>query len=265
MANFSYFYKTSDGVRHEAQIVARSKDMAFAELRKQGIRPIKVVQHEPPLVVKLLKRSWLLMIALVVIGLYHNLSTTANNKSVDPVNTAVSSETSYVAKPMTRRWIQGNRQLVEKAKRELFSTPLERYLAQFSEPGIVGQEGMLKDDEIAQYREVLNSFIYISDSAFTEEKILKRIVCGLKHEMKDYLEGGGTPSGYAQALVERQKKEYDFRISAENKLAQMEKNEKAYAFWLKANASLAAMGIQPIDLPYELYAFQMSVDLDADE
>lgn len=39
---FTYSYKTSDGVRHEAEIEARTRDDAFAALRKQGIRPIRV-------------------------------------------------------------------------------------------------------------------------------------------------------------------------------------------------------------------------------
>ena len=40
--NFIYSYKTSDGVRHEDEIEARTRDDAFAALRKQGIRPIRV-------------------------------------------------------------------------------------------------------------------------------------------------------------------------------------------------------------------------------
>lgn len=44
---FTYTYKTSDGVRHEAGIEARTRDDAFAALRTQGIRPIRV--EEKPL------------------------------------------------------------------------------------------------------------------------------------------------------------------------------------------------------------------------
>ena len=40
---FTYYYKTSDNVRHEAEISAPSRDEAFAALRDRGIRPIKVV------------------------------------------------------------------------------------------------------------------------------------------------------------------------------------------------------------------------------
>lgn len=40
---YSYAYKTSDGKRHEATMIAKSREAVFAELRKQGIEAIKVV------------------------------------------------------------------------------------------------------------------------------------------------------------------------------------------------------------------------------
>ena len=45
---FTYYYKTSDGLRHEAEIDAPSRDEAFAALRERGIRPIKVIAKEAP-------------------------------------------------------------------------------------------------------------------------------------------------------------------------------------------------------------------------
>ena len=40
---FTYAYKTSDGVRHEASMDAESREAVFAALRQQGIKAIKVV------------------------------------------------------------------------------------------------------------------------------------------------------------------------------------------------------------------------------
>lgn len=45
---FPYTYKTSDGVRHSSEFEATSKDEVFAELRKIGIRPIKVFDPVRP-------------------------------------------------------------------------------------------------------------------------------------------------------------------------------------------------------------------------
>ena len=40
---YTYAYKTSDGVRHEDSMNASSREEVFAELRKRGIKAIKVV------------------------------------------------------------------------------------------------------------------------------------------------------------------------------------------------------------------------------
>lgn len=40
---YTYAYKTSDGVRHEAEIEAESREVVFETLRGRGIRPIKVI------------------------------------------------------------------------------------------------------------------------------------------------------------------------------------------------------------------------------
>lgn len=41
---FLYSYKTSDGIRHENRIRAKSREQVFELLRQEGIRPIKVTQ-----------------------------------------------------------------------------------------------------------------------------------------------------------------------------------------------------------------------------
>ena len=40
---YTYAYKESNGTRHEASMNAESREAVFAELRKQGIKAIKVV------------------------------------------------------------------------------------------------------------------------------------------------------------------------------------------------------------------------------
>lgn len=47
MRNWRYSYKTSDGVRHEGTLSAPGRDAAFEELRRQGIRPIRVDEVPP--------------------------------------------------------------------------------------------------------------------------------------------------------------------------------------------------------------------------
>lgn len=44
LVRFTYYYKTSDGQRHQDEVHASSKDEAYSVLIKRGIRPIKVFE-----------------------------------------------------------------------------------------------------------------------------------------------------------------------------------------------------------------------------
>ena len=92
---------------------------------------------------------------------------------------------------------------------------------------------------------------------------LKRIVAGMKREMRAYLAGGGTVDGYLAELEKRQRLEVSYRERAEQRLAELLKDQKAaYAYWLKANAQLQSMGIYPLPLPDALRMYQMGLELE---
>jgi hypothetical protein len=92
---------------------------------------------------------------------------------------------------------------------------------------------------------------------------LKRIVTGMKREMRAYIAGGGTVEQYLSELVKRQKLEISYRENAEKKLSGMlSKPKEAYAYWLKANASLKSMGIYELPLPDSLQSYQASLGFD---
>lgn len=61
--NFTYIYKTSDGVRHRAEISAPCREDAFSALRNQGIRPITIFETE------VRRRSWRRWAAIAVLSL----------------------------------------------------------------------------------------------------------------------------------------------------------------------------------------------------
>ena len=57
--------------------------------------------------------------------------------------------------------------------------------------------------------------------------------------------------------------EISYRDNAEKRLGELLKKPKdAYAYWLKANAQLQAMGIYPLALPDALRSYQMNLDID---
>ena len=149
----------------------------------------------------------------------------------------------------------------------------------------------------AEFVACLKEPIRVASNELTEHIDLKRIVSGMKREMRAYLAGGGTVDGYLAELEKRQKLEVSYRERAEQKLSELlsaangqaarstggdpngqaarsadgrdkrdpragDTLKAAYAYWLKANAQLQAMGIYPLALPDALRSYQMSLDID---
>ena len=181
-----------------------------------------------------------------------------------------------MAAPLPRQTIPGDRRRIEEALREggenVFRSPAERLLARFAEPGrapALRREGRPADAEFAA---CLREPVRIASTDFTEVVDLKRIVAGMKREMRAYLAGGGTAGGYLAELEKRQRLEISYRGTAERRLGEMLRARKgggadaalrdAYDYWLKANAQLKSMGIWELPLPDALRAYQMSLDLD---
>ena len=126
----------------------------------------------------------------------------------------------------------------------------------------------------ADFEAALREPIRIASSDFTEVVDLKRIVTGMKREMRAYIAGGGTVEQYLAELEKRQRLEISYRENTERRLTEMlngqdarsrsgqESLKAAYAYWLKANAQLQAMGIYPLALPDALRSYQMSLDIE---
>ena len=113
------------------------------------------------------------------------------------------------------------------------------------------------------WRSCLREPIRVASTDFTEVVDLKRIVTGMKREMRAYLTGGGTAEQYLAELEKRQRLEISYRENAERRLSEMlSKPKAAYAYWLKANAQLQAMGIYPLALPDSLRSYQIGLDID---
>ena len=184
-----------------------------------------------------------------------------------------------VAPPLPRQAIPGDRRKIEEAVAQERDTPVfrfatERWLARFAEPGrVVAAPADTRPTE-AEFAACLREPIRIASTDFTEVVDLKRIVTGMKREMRAYIAGGGTLEGYLAELEKRQRLEISYRDNAERRLNDMLNGQEArsrsgqpslkaaYAYWLKANAQLQAMGIYPLALPDALRSYQMSLDIE---
>ena len=224
-----------------------------------------------------------------------------------------------VATPLPRQAIPGDRRRIEAAmggrdangqdarSPSVFRSPAETYLARFAEPGRrAGDETISHAEHVEDgggrkhsassarlspparedFEACLKEPIRVASTDFTEVVDLKRIVTGMKREMRAYLAGGGTVAQYLAELEKRQRLEISYRERAEQKLNTMLSNHDsspgksnkqsirqsnnnarraAYAYWLKANASLRAMGIHTLELPAALQTYQMSLDIESED
>ena len=208
--------------------------------------------------------------------------------------------TYMVAAPLPRQTIPGDRMRIDAAREAAFRSPAERLLARFAEPGRAVENGFNRVERAeggndqkdsarsnvpteADFRVCLREPVRVASTDFTEVVDLKRIVSGMKREMQAYLAGGGTVEGYIAELGKRQKLEISYRERAEQRLNEMLSDQhppseqsnnpttkqpsnghlrSAYAYWLKANASLKSMGIYELPLPDALHVYQTGLDLE---
>lgn len=267
---YTYAYKTSDGVRHEASLEAKSREDVFAALRKQGIRAIKVVAADGGKangeVRGIRKRVVALATGVALaagcIATYFVLGIRPTATGASAAQVVRKTASAKVAKPLHRQYISGNR--VRLAATNVFGHATESFLARYAEPGVeVGPVPVTEELE-RDCPAALQEFVYVAADDYTEVVDLKRIVVGMKNELRAYLAAGGTLRDYAHELVRRQETECGYRQKAEERLSRMIRSDddrrlqEAYAYWLKSNASLEAMGVRPLEIPNELRGFQLS-------
>ena len=267
---YTYAYKTSDGTRHEDSMNASSREEVFAELRKHGIKAIKVVAADGSKAngeVRGVRRRVVLAIVcfaaivtggIVYIATSSKAGSIATKAHIDAPNSRMRNAT-----PLPRQMIPGDRGRIAEAAASLKSAP-ERLLAAFVEPGrsLTALDG--KTPTEAEFAAILREPLKIADDEFTESVDLKRIVTRIKADLRRFLAAGGTADEFIAELIKRQKLEIAYREKAEARLNEMLKGDtaKAYDFFLKANAQLQSMGIYPLPLPDTLRSYQNTLDFD---
>ena len=222
---YTYAYKTSDGVRHEATMNAASREEVFAELRKRGIKAIKVGAADGSKangeVRGVRKRAVAALVALAAVcaGVVVYFGGT-RIAAVVAANSAIFSP---------RHQIYGDPAIMEHIERGDFGGILSRdgdkMLAIFAQPGKlmcakganprrlegIGNREEGKERNIAQVFEAYakdelgtDKDIQIAAEDSREARELKQIVNGMREEMRRYLaNGNGTPRSYWRRLNER--------------------------------------------------------------
>ena len=247
---FLYEYRTSDNVRHTGEIKAPDREAAFVALKKQGIRPGRMVPAPGILNFFSGRYKYWFVIVLLVIGVV--LLLTRSNSQVKAIEEAEQEIKDYKESsesPMPRHQIYGEPALMASLSRDsyktIFNTKGDCYLAFFAQPGVphpfktVGWE-----QEVAEALKTIeeNQIEFLEEDP-REIRELKRIVLGMRHELKEYLSyKGGSELTYVRRLDERQKKEFQIY-----NLARMElMKESDLSKWEARNESLRAVGLKTI-------------------
>ena len=247
---YTYAYKTSDGTRHEAAIEADSRDEAFATLRRQGIRPIKVVAADGSKangeVHGVRKRAVALLVATVAlgVGVVAYLGGTRSRVSTvleSPFETA-----------SMRRQVIGDVAVIEKGIRtgwaDVFEQEGERFLASFAIPGVKAGQ---RNTTIEEITASLSRSIAAQDTDSLEARQIKAMVEGMKCEARRYIAAGGTAVEYGKRLTERQDAEIAVynRVKAEIDDAKGKMSRESLEEFCDArNDELRNLGIRPVVL-----------------
>ena len=300
---FKYRYQTSDNETLEKKISARSRQDAYARLKKLGIKPMAVVQCPLTPAQKAVRALVFAFIALAVALVAYAIVWAARKTAprqeivqevvalavVEGGKTNIVPQVTYpapakpaaisspiiavgngtvrkgtAARPLARQAIRGDRVRLEKSMKTLFENPGDAFLASYAEPG--RKVSVAFTDEISSNLvESVKTPIIVFDDELTECVDLKRIVAGMKAELKGYLADGGTVEEYVSELAARQQEEVEFREKLEEKLAELAKTasrDELYSAWLKSEAALKSWGIAPTMMPRELQGYQPDFDFD---
>ena len=246
---YSYAYKTPDGKRHEASIEAASRDTAFAALREQGIRPIKVVAADgskangAPVGVR--RRVVVVSVLVAVIAAVGATATFLRIARPTP-------EVESFHADQTRRYPIGDAAIIEKGIltgwSDVFEHEGDRFLASFAVPGVKAAQRNTTVDEIES---ALGRTIEPTPDDGLEARQIKAMVEGMKHEARAYISAGGSLVNYGRRLTERQ----DAEIAAyERTKADLEQAKETMSgnalinYWESQNDKLRNLGIRPLTL-----------------
>ncbi len=266
--DFTYTYKSSDGVRHTARISAPSRDEVFSELRKSGIRPIKVFEEGTKIASKpsykwLAYCSILIMVLVVCGGVSYYIGRGSINQTSDvikgttkrhlPIGIASKPvEVTFEGVPANARprkfnaIIASHLNAVELA--QVFNHMSDRFLAYFSMPGYMAARiPELSEAEQLDFYDALDDVILIAPQEDKWKIDLKRIVVGMKDEVRSHLNAGWGIEDIMNWLKQRQLMEFRYRKQLLEEYVMPALTEKMQDQKAETNKKLRTMGLQEID------------------
>ena len=234
---YKYIYRTSANEEKSGSIVAKDRNDVYAKLKRQGIKPSRVIGRDP---VHWRRWSMILVLSIALIALYASRFYTRLKESVaSDIRSQIYCDPSLIQRHVATGWL------------DTFDNPGDAWLARHARPGI--------EEQFASPSNLTLSTkpVRILKTDADEIRKIKKLVNGMKLELAAYLDGGGTVADYIQLCKERittEKKIYQkvegemesFRRRIED--GSLETSDAAPE-WEKRNALLRSFGLPTFTLP----------------
>ncbi len=229
---YRYLYQTKDNENREGWINARSRENAYAELRKAGIRPYRVIGDDP---VNWKPYAAGSAIFLLAVALAAALLAGREDR-----------------RPRPRAQLAGDRAVIDAGVysgwTNVLGSALDRRLALYAQPGRYVDCPKPTAEECAALEDALGEPVPYVGGEPPEHRMLKNIVAKMREDMRAYIDEGGDAAGYFDFLDERQTQEREFREKALDAVYRAPESLRERA-WLGVNARLKDMGIEPLSRP----------------
>ena len=243
---FLYEYRTPDNAKHNGVICASDREAAYAQLKKQGIKPCRFAEA-PGILNKLFGKGkrW---IAICVLALALAVSLAfALRPSGRPFEIATFDS-------LTRRQVIGDVALIDQGIRDgwaaVFPEEGERFLASFAIPGVPAG---LRNTTEAEVKAALSRKVVATAEDSIEARQIKAMVEGMKQELREFLADGGTVRQYGNRLVQRQESELAYyrraKTEVERAFEGKASDKELSALLTKYNTGLRRMGIKLLVMP----------------
>lgn len=239
---YRYFYQTKENESREGWIAARDRNDAYAQLRKRGIRPYRLLGRNP-----LAWRRWAAVSVLIVAAAF---------AGAVAVREASSRRSAYAFED--RAQVYGDpavlAELTGAGWRSVFADSGDAWLARHATPGVAYRRSDGVDESCAP----TTVPVRIDPTDPPEVAKMKRMVNGMKRELAEYLRADGTLADYMALCDERLATERGIRENIERELkvletrAASEGHDAVAEAWSKKNALLRSFGLPTVLMPDEV-------------
>ncbi len=224
---YKYLYQTKDNENREGWIDARDRADAYTRLRKQGIRPYRVIGNDP---LKWQPGAIGGAFALLLAALAWFVLNPAPEASIGRCQLTGNSE--IISAGLANGW------------EDVFPSKLDRHLAAYAQPGWIALPPEVSDDDVAAFADELKKPLEANVTT-DEARLVTRIVETMRAEMADYLAKGGSVKDYLAFLEDRQDQERAFRNRALDAIARAPESMRA-RMKINLDVRLREMGLPPL-------------------